>query len=32
MSSHPGIILNPHAYAASGLDAESRTLMEATIA
>ena len=32
MSNHPGIVLNPHAYTAAGLDTESRALMEATIA
>ena len=28
---HPGILLNPHAYSASELDADSRALMVATI-
>ncbi len=32
VSAHPGILLNPHAYRASELDAGSRELMEATIA
>ena len=32
MTTHPGILLNPHAYDPQELDAESRELMEATIA
>ena len=32
MSLHPGILLNPHAYAPSELDDGSRALMQATIA
>jgi acyl-CoA dehydrogenase len=31
-AAHPGILLNPHSYDSDELDAESRALMEATIA